>query len=101
MQWQRGNLVRGPSWCVGLNPEELRDLRDQARYLVKLLAEAPTWLMDSETLQVEAQSPTLELNLSGEPQQFTLRLRLYYGREFEGEWLPAVALEVLTQLAEG
>jgi len=100
MQWQRGNLVRGEGWCVALTAPELADLRDQAHYLLGLLKEAPGWLMEEETLTVEAVTPTLEVYLEGHPEQFTLTLRLLYDRTFEGSWGPNIAQAVLHELAQ-
>ncbi len=97
MNWIRGHLVRGEGWCVALTSEEQRDLVAQAQKLSAQVADS--WLMEGETISLEAQTEVLSLVLTGTLTHFTLILTLYYGRRFEGEWASSIADQVLRELA--
>jgi hypothetical protein len=96
---EEGALVRGEAWCVRLSGEELRDLINQARVLQKLLGESKTSLMPDEDITLTAQTEHLELYLTGALDSYTLSLRLYYGRVFEGDWSAGIAPSVLEELS--
>lgn len=89
-------LVGTDEWAIELTEAEFNDFSRLLQQLSETLEEMTSSLMDSETIACEAETELLWLEVEGEPQSYSLRMILYEGRGFEGNWAVGVARE-LTQ----
>jgi len=89
-------LVGTDEWAIELTEAEFNDFSRLLQQLSETLEEMTSSLMDSETIACEAETELLWLEVEGEPQSYSLRMILYEGRGFEGNWAVGVARD-LTQ----
>ncbi|MBC8121865.1 MAG: DUF1818 family protein [Gemmatimonadaceae bacterium] len=96
-------LVGGMGWSFELTGEETAHLVAQVERLRDQVQLCATELMEEETLRCKAVCAWLELEMTGLPQTFELRLRLLSGRGAEGIWPVKhgkVVLEALGRLSD-
>lgn len=79
-------LIGGTDWSFELTGEETAHLLTQVEQLRDQLKLCATELMEEETLHCKAVCAWLELEITGFPRAFELKLRLLSGRGAEGTW---------------
>jgi Domain of unknown function (DUF1818) len=79
-------LLGGTDWAIELSAPELTDFCRLLHQLADTMEQIQSELMAEETIDCEAESDRLWLQVSGYPHSYTLRLLLNTGRKAEGNW---------------
>jgi hypothetical protein len=79
-------LLGGDNWALELTEVELRDFHRLLSQLVRTVESLKNELMDQEKIDCEIESELLWLELTGDPQSYSLRLLLNQNRRAEGNW---------------
>jgi Domain of unknown function (DUF1818) len=79
-------LVGGEDWAIELTAPEMADFCQLVQQLADAMAQMAGELMAEEKIDCEAESDLLWLQVSGYPNDYSLRLLLNSGRKAEGNW---------------
>ncbi len=91
-------LVGTDDWAIELTEVELNDFCRLLLQLSDTMRQIATEIMDEEKITCEAESDLLWMEVTGYPQEYSLRFILNSGRCVEGSW-DASALPGLQQAA--
>ncbi|MDJ0617137.1 MAG: DUF1818 family protein [Calothrix sp. MO_192.B10] len=82
-------LVGTDDWAIELTQAELNDFCRLMLQLADTMSQIATELMDEEKITCEAESDLLWMEVTGYPQEYSLRFILNSGRCVEGKWNPS------------
>ncbi|AFY59751.1 DUF1818 family protein [Synechococcus sp. PCC 6312] len=91
-------LLGTDNWAVELTAAEMQDFSTLLQQLASQMTEMQAHLMPEEALACEAETERVWLEVSGNPQAYSLRLMLISGRRVEGEWSVAATQALLTAI---
>lgn len=91
-------LLGTNEWAVELTLMEMQDFLTLFQQLARQMSEMQAHLMPEETLACEAETERVWLEVSGNPQAYSLRMMLISGRRVEGEWSVSATQSLLTAM---
>jgi hypothetical protein len=93
-------LIGTDEWAIELTAAEFADFVRLTLQLATTMTAMQAELMDEESIDLEAESAALWLEVTGFPSAYALRLILQSGRRAEGAWAVAAVPELVAALPE-
>lgn len=79
-------LLGTDEWAVELTQREMQDFCRLVQQLAQQMTQMQAHLMPEETLACEVETERVWIEVTGNPQAYSLRMMLISGRRVEGEW---------------
>lgn len=91
---QYQGLIGGEDWAIELTKAEFKDFMRLLTQLVDSMSQMEAELMAEEKISCEAETALLWMEVTGYPQEYSLRVILNCDRRCEGNWGEKIAPKI-------